>query len=83
MYRKEAKNKHTTLKMTKMHRLKLLLVLLSFFISFNSIKAQCPTGTTVSFEKISNVNIKGVNLVPLYTGSSIPAMPVSAECNNR
>lgn len=43
---------------------------------------QCPAGTTISFEKISNVNIKGVNLVPLYQGM-LEHMPVSAECNNR
>lgn len=47
-----------------------------------SLTGQCPAGTTISFEKISNVNIKGVNLVPLYQGM-LEHMPVSAECNNR
>uniref|UniRef100_T1KJV3 ZP domain-containing protein n=1 Tax=Tetranychus urticae TaxID=32264 RepID=T1KJV3_TETUR len=42
---------------------------------------QCPSGTTVSFEKMTNVNVRGVNLVPLYTGQG--ETPVSAECNNR
>jgi len=47
----------------------------------SSATAQCPSGTTISFEKIANVNIRGVTLVPLYTGQG--EIPVSAECNNR
>ena len=43
--------------------------------------AQCPIGTTMSFEKISSVTIRGVPLVPLYNGQ--PDIPVTAECNNR
>lgn len=44
-------------------------------------KAQCPIGTTMSFEKIASVTIRGVPFVPLYNGQ--PDIPVTAECNNR
>lgn len=43
--------------------------------------AQCPIGTTMSFEKIASVTIRGIPFVPLYNGQ--PDLPVTAECNNR
>lgn len=43
--------------------------------------AQCPSGSLVSFEKIANVNIRGVTLVPLF--NTLRDQPISAECNNR
>ena len=57
-----------------------MILIAKFLVAF--LAGQCPAGTTISFEKISNVNIKGVNLVPLYQGM-LEHMPVSAECNNR
>lgn len=46
-----------------------------------SFAAQCPIGTTMSFEKIASVTVRGAPLVPLYNGQ--PEIPVTAECNNR
>lgn len=47
----------------------------------NVARAQCPIGTTMSFEKIASVQVRGAPLVPLYNGQ--PDIPVTAECNNR
>ena len=45
------------------------------------LAAQCPIGTTMSFEKIASVTIRGVPFVPLYNGQ--PDMSVNAfNANN-
>ncbi|UXI17490.1 hypothetical protein NH340_JMT03433 [Sarcoptes scabiei] len=78
-------NKMKRSKSIDLFRDKALWIIIIIAIIFGVLpfpsKAQCPIGTTMSFEKIASVTIRGVPFVPLYNGQ--PDIPVTAECNNR
>uniref|UniRef100_A0A6P6YG15 Uncharacterized protein LOC113797539 n=1 Tax=Dermatophagoides pteronyssinus TaxID=6956 RepID=A0A6P6YG15_DERPT len=61
--------------------IKFTIIILLFISTTTMVNAQCPIGTTMSFEKIASVTIRGIPFVPLYNGQ--PDIPVTAECNNR